>query len=825
MQALHPTSAPVQRARASRSNGHRSHVAATNATTTPGGGGGGGGGGGPSQRRRLRRSTTTGRAPPPPRGPPTTTTTTAPPPPARNNPAELVVGIDLGTTNSAVARVDPRTGAARCVPNARGDTLTPSVVAFLPGGAPPLVGLEARRQAAGNPCNTYSSVKRLIGRRRDDPAVEEEARRLSARGGGKKGGGGGGGGGGGRGGGTVAAQRSSRIVADEEGAAVLLCDHTPTGTLYPEEVSALVLARLLEDAEREDAEIGRQGEGGGSEAGDDGDPAAAAAARRPRRITKAVISVPAYFDDAQRDATVQAGRLAGLETVRLIREPVAAALAYGVDLQRRAARRAERRGGGGGGGGGGGAAATGSGAAGGASASSASAGGPPGGDDEPDEQTILVFDLGGGTLDVSLLEVGGGTIEVLSTGGDARLGGDDWDAAVVAWLREQVGGGLPAGGGGGGGGGDDDDDDGGAAKEEDAALAARLKALAEYAKVQLSEADAVDLSVPAAAAAAARGSGAAAAAGAQSRKVVRLTRAKLDELSAPLFRRARLPLDAACWQAGIDLNEAVAEADRKRAALAKKGAPAWKRQMVRPDVRPRVGSRAPVSRVLLVGGATRMPSVAAFVRNMTGLEESCIIGGSGGGRTLAAAGRGRGGGGGSGGQQQRQQQQQQQLVDPDEAVALGAAVQAGVLQGEVGDVMVLDQWQASLMRAAAQLALQQQGQQQQQGAEGGAAAAGGAAAPEAADGGRDDRAGKVAALRRKLAREYDMSEAPAQLRSALQAGEEEEEEDEKGDDEEEEEELDWETVDLGVLPLALGDDGDDGGDDGEALEDESGTPR
>jgi molecular chaperone DnaK len=734
MQALH--------ARAPLHGGHRTVLAPTKATAPDGAGTSGGGGGGPAQRRQRRRRTATNTTKPKQQRRAT------PPQPPNPIPDELVVGIDLGTTNSAGARGDPRPGAARCVANAQGDTLTPSVVAFLPGNAPPLVGLEARRQAASNPRNTYSSVKRLIGRRRDDPAVEEEARRLSGRGGGKKGGG--------------STTNNSRIVADEEGAAVLLCDHTPTGTLYPEEVSSLVLARLLEDAEREDAELRASG-------GSQGAPTAPAAPRR--RITKAVISVPAYFDDAQRDATVQAGRLAGLETIRLIREPVAAALAYGLDLQRRAAKRAARRGGS-------------------SSSSTATATANPSalldGDDEPDEQTILVFDLGGGTLDVSLLEVGGGTIEVLSTGGDARLGGDDWDAAVVAWLREQIGLGK--------GSGNDSDE------EEDAALAARLKALAEYAKVQLSDAEAVDLSVPVAAAAGGGGKAATAAQQQQQpqqqRKVVRLTRAKLDELSAPLFRRARLPLDAACWQAGIDLNEAVAEAERKRAALAKKGAPAWKRQMVRPDVRPRVGSRAPVSRVLLVGGATRMPSVAAFVRNMTGLEEGCIVGGSGGARTLAA----EGGGGGEGASAAAAPQ----LVDPDEAVALGAAVQAGVLQGEVGDVMVLDQWQASLMRAAAQLALQQQPQA------GAGGAAGGAADADAA--GPAERADKVAALRKKLAAEYDMSEAPAQLKSALRIGEEE-------DEDEDEDEIDWESVDLILLEAVEDADGDGGeGDDGKGEE-------
>ncbi|KAF8073120.1 dnaK [Scenedesmus sp. PABB004] len=445
---------------------------------------------------------------------------------------ELVVGIDLGTTNSAVARIVD--GAPVCIPNAHGDTLTPSVVAFLPGGGT-RVGRAAKARGGGgggDAATTYYSVKRLIGRPWADAAVQGEAARLAY-----------------------------TVAADSEGATVLACPHVPPGCLYPEEVSGCVVAQLLDDAR---------------------------AATGAAAVTKAVITVPAYFDDAQRDATVAAGRLAGLETVRLVREPVAAALAYGLDLA--------------------------------------------------EEQVVLVFDLGGGTFDISLLEVGNGTIEVLSTGGDAHLGGDDWDAAIVDWLRSRY---LdPAG-----------------VDSSAPALAAKLKALAEYAKVSLSDAPAVTLRMPVGG----PGGGP---------LMVTLDQATLDELSADLFRRARLPLDQACWAAGVDLNELQMSLAAKKEELARKGVPQWKQELLKLEIRPR--ARAAVSKVLLVGGATRMPAVRRFITNMTG---------------LVPVGLEEGG------------------VDPDEAVALGAAVQAGILQGQVEGLMVMDQWQASLMRALATLQL------------------------------------------------------------------------------------------------------------------------
>lgn len=215
------------------------------------------------------------------------------------------------------------------IPNQDGDLTTPSVVSFRPDGTV-LVGATAKRQAAADPANTFYSVKRFIGSTPE--RSQEDINRVAY-----------------------------SISTDDDGQIVLPCDNSPgeEKTLYPEEVSAYVVASLLSAAEDYSG----------------------------RKVSKAVISVPAYFDDEQREATATAGRLAGLDTVRIIREPVAAALAYGLSVQ--------------------------------------------------EDRTVLVFDLGGGTFDVSLLEVGGGVIEVLSTGGDPHLGGDDWDAALVDWLIKE----------------------------------------------------------------------------------------------------------------------------------------------------------------------------------------------------------------------------------------------------------------------------------------------------------------------------------------------------------------------------------------------------
>ncbi|PRW56291.1 molecular chaperone [Chlorella sorokiniana] len=448
-----------------------------------------------------------------------------------------VVGIDLGTTNSAVAMVEG--GQPVPVPIQEGSLTTPSVVGFSADGGV-LVGAPAKRQAGVNPKSTFYSVKRLIGKDFED--VQQDAARLAY-----------------------------TVSADEDGFAVVDCPNLEAGAggqLYPEEVSGYVVGKLLEAAEE--------------------------FAGRP--VGKAVISVPAYFTDAQKEATVTAGRIAGLEAVRIIREPVAAALAYGLDAQ--------------------------------------------------EDQTVLVFDLGGGTFDVSLLEVGGGVIEVLSTGGDATLGGDDWDAAIMQWLVDEHL--KPA-----------------RVDCTDPRLVANLRAAAEAAKIKLSSEERVVIRMPV-------GGGIEAV----------LTRQMFESLTKDLFRRARLPLDQACWQAGVDLGTAVKQhEDAVRTAKkggSKKGGSGRQRQaalaQAASGVQIRPKRRMPVSKVLLVGGATRMPAIRRFVRNMTGLDAAEFV------------------------------------VDPDLAVALGAAVQAGIFEGEVSELMVMDVWQATLMRAFATKLAQEQGE-------------------------------------------------------------------------------------------------------------------
>ncbi|KAG1666877.1 hypothetical protein FOA52_013510 [Chlamydomonas sp. UWO 241] len=469
----------------------------------------------------------------------------------KTGPREVVVGIDLGTTNSCVAVIE--SGRPRCVLNPHGSTLTPSVVSFLEGGVV-AVGRDAKRMVATAPTLTFSSVKRLIGRKFDDPVVQEDIPRLPY-----------------------------KVGQDADGNVTLLCSTVERGFIYPEEVAAQILACLIADAEEHT---------GGS-------------------VTKAVICVPAYFDDRQRDATISAAKLAGLETVRILREPVAAALAYGLDLKV--------------------------------------------------DKTVLVFDLGGGTYDVSILEVGNGTVEVLSTGGDPHLGGDDWDAVIVDWLkkeyvaaRSRIAG--PSGRK--------------AATEQltDPRFIANMRALGELAKINLSSADEVTLRIP--------------GGGPDGPPLtLSLTRAELDELSLPLWRRCRLPLDTACWNAGVDLEEAVGQLEARRRELRSRGVPSWKTEMLTPQIVPK--RRGALAHTLLVGGATRMPSVQQFLKNMTGVEPLGVEG--------ASSGKGSGDVG----------------VDPDEAVALGAAVQAGVLQGEVVGLMVMDQWQASLMRALAEMKLRE----------------------------------------------------------------------------------------------------------------------
>ncbi|GMH43026.1 hypothetical protein BSKO_10948 [Bryopsis sp. KO-2023] len=411
---------------------------------------------------------------------------------------EIVVGIDLGTTNSAVSIVE--NGLPIVVPNDEGHEITPSVVSFGEGGEV-LVGMEAKKKAAFRPKTTFYSVKRFIGRRYSE--VKDEIKLVPF-----------------------------KVNQGPSGEVLLDCPFAENGVLSPEQVQSFILSKLIKTIEK----------------------------KFGRPVKKAVISVPAYFDEAQRKATTAAGTLAGLEKVRLIKEPIACALGYGVDLE--------------------------------------------------EEQTVLVFDLGGGTLDVSILEVGGGVIEVLATGGDSHLGGDDWDEAIINWIiQDHL---VPA-----------------KIDWKSPKVMSNLKGLAEYAKMQLSSADRVALRIP-------LGKGV---------KAV-LTQRLLERLSKHLFIRARTAVDHCCVQAGV---EPIA---------------ITKQENEIPTLRPK--ARNPVSEVLLVGGSTRMPLVQRFVTNMTGFRV------------------------------------RDSTVDPDKAVALGAAVQAGVFQGDVEDVMLMDVFQASLMRAYAQ---------------------------------------------------------------------------------------------------------------------------
>ena len=436
-----------------------------------------------------------------------------------------VAGIDLGTTNSAIAVMEGDTPVV--VPNSLGHQTTPSVVSFVHEEDQVYVGVMAKRMSAVKPLDTYYSVKRLIGQFASHVRGDME-------------------------------EVAFRTSEDEDGLVVLEMrgDDGDVSHVYPEEISAIVLHQLLEDA-------------------------AAFLGSEKEDITRAVISIPAYFNDEQKEATVAAGQMAGLKKVRLLREPVAAALAYGI--------RAEK------------------------------------------DQTVLVFDLGGGTFDVSLLEVGGGVIEVLSTGGDPHLGGDDWDHVIVAWLEEEFL--KPAG-----------------VDTSSPQMIANLKAVAEAAKMQLSKSDTAVIRMPV-------GGGIEAY----------LSRQKFEALSEELFRRARQPLDYACWQAGVDLGTALKEWEIAQTALRKRdGGQRRSKGTVKDEgVQIVPKKRLPVSEVLLVGGATRMPAVRKFVENMTGLAPK------------------------------------DSNVDPDLAVALGAAVQAGIYEGNVSDVMIMDIWQASLMRAYA----------------------------------------------------------------------------------------------------------------------------
>ncbi len=388
-----------------------------------------------------------------------------------------VVGIDLGTTNSAVAIMEG--GQVTVIPTAEGDRLCPSVVAFTKKNER-LVGIPAKRQAIVNAENTVFSIKRLMGRRMDEREVEITRQMVPY-----------------------------AIVEGPQGDARV---HIPVvdKTYTPQEISAMILQKLKKDAE---AYLGEP-------------------------VTKAVITVPAYFNDSQRQATKDAGQIAGLEVVRIINEPTASALAYGLDRNV--------------------------------------------------DETILVFDLGGGTFDVSILEVSEGLIEVKSTNGDTHLGGDDWDERVVRWMLEEF------------------RKDQGIDLSQDRQAMQRLREAGEKAKIELSTMMETEINLPFITA----------DASGPKHLQLRLTRSKFEQLTRDLMERCRGPFEKALRDANL--------------------------------------TPAQLDQVVLVGGATRMPMIQELVRQLTGGREP------------------------------------NKGVNPDEVVAIGAAIQGGVLSGEVTDILLLD---------------------------------------------------------------------------------------------------------------------------------------
>ena len=385
-----------------------------------------------------------------------------------------VIGIDLGTTNSCVAVMDGKD--AKVIENSEGARTTPSIVAFADGDER-LVGQPAKRQAVTNPENTIFAVKRLIGRRYDDPVTEKDKKLVPY-----------------------------KIVKGDNGDAWVEAD----GKKYsPSQISAMVLQKMKETAE---AYLGE-------------------------KVEKAVITVPAYFNDAQRQATKDAGKIAGLEVLRIINEPTAAALAYGLDKK--------------------------------------------------DGKTIAVYDLGGGTFDISILEIGDGVFEVKSTNGDTFLGGEDFDMRLVSYLADEF------------------KKEQGIDLKNDKLALQRLKEAAEKAKIELSSAAQTEINLPFITA----------DASGPKHLTMKLTRAKLESLVDDLVQRTIGPCKAALKDAGLNAGE--------------------------------------IDEVVLVGGMTRMPKIQEAVKQFFGKEPH-------------------------------------KGVNPDEVVAMGAAIQAGVLQGDVKDVLLLD---------------------------------------------------------------------------------------------------------------------------------------
>jgi molecular chaperone DnaK len=387
-----------------------------------------------------------------------------------------VLGIDLGTTNSVVAIMEA--GEPTVLENAEGSRLTPSVVAVNPKTGERLVGQVARRQAITNPENTIFSVKRFMGRKFDDAEVQKALKVVPYKV-------------------AKASNGDVRVVLN--------------GKEYsPPEVSGMILQKLKSDAE---AKLGE-------------------------KITQAVITVPAYFNDSQRQATKDAGKIAGLEVLRIINEPTAASLAYGLDKQGK-------------------------------------------------EETIAVYDLGGGTFDISVLSVGEGVFEVKATNGDTFLGGDDFDQRIIDWIVDEF------------------RKDQGIDLHQDRMALQRLKEAAEKAKIELSSTQTTEINLPFITA----------DAGGPKHLSLNLTRAKLEQLVGDLVERTKGPVQQALKDAGIGPSD--------------------------------------IDEVVLVGGQTRMPAVQEMVKQVFGKDPH-------------------------------------KGVNPDEVVAIGAAIQAGVLKGEVKDILLLD---------------------------------------------------------------------------------------------------------------------------------------
>ncbi|WP_297368468.1 molecular chaperone DnaK [Acidocella sp.] len=385
-----------------------------------------------------------------------------------------VIGIDLGTTNSCVAVLEGKD--VKVIENAEGARTTPSMVAFSDSGER-LVGQSAKRQAVTNPTNTLFAVKRLIGRRFDDPTVTKDKGLVPY---------------------TIAKGDNGDAWVEAK------------GTKYsPSQISSYILTKMKETAE---AYLGES-------------------------VTQAVITVPAYFNDAQRQATKDAGKLAGLDVLRIINEPTAAALAYGMDKK--------------------------------------------------NAGTIAVYDLGGGTFDISILELGDGVFEVKSTNGDTFLGGEDFDARVIDYLADEF------------------KRDQGIDLRKDKLALQRLKEAAEKAKIELSSSKETEINLPFITA----------DASGPKHLVLKLTRAKLESLVDDLVERTLAPCRAALKDAGVTAGE--------------------------------------INEVILVGGMTRMPKVIEAVKTFFGKEPA-------------------------------------RNVNPDEVVAIGAAIQGGVLKGDVKDVLLLD---------------------------------------------------------------------------------------------------------------------------------------